>query len=79
MRAKTQTHVEYEVFKAILDSDYIAEIMEDIKQDLVPHGDSIANKRFEEGVRSAAALINNLMERRKHRLPAEHLDYTKKV
>ena len=33
MRAKTQTHVEYEVFKAIIDSDYIAEVMEDVYDD----------------------------------------------
>lgn len=79
MRAKTQTHVEYEVFKAILDSDFIGEILEDVKMDLVPSNDSVAEKRFEEGVKSAASFIHNLMERRKHRLPNNHPDYHRKV
>jgi hypothetical protein len=78
MRAKTQIHVEYEVFKAILDSDYIGEVMCDVKDELVPPNDEIALKRFEEGVKSAAQLIHNLLERRIHRLPTEHADYTQK-
>ena len=79
MRAKTQTHVEYEVFKCIIDSDYIAEVVADLKMDLVPTNDKVAEKRFAEGVKSAAQLIMNLMERRIHRLPSEHPDYKLKV
>jgi hypothetical protein len=79
MRAKTQTHVEYEVFKSIMDSDYLAEIVADLKMDLVPPKDKVAEKRFDEGVKGAAKLIMNLMERRIHRLPADHPDYQVKV
>jgi len=75
MRAKTVTHVEYEVFNAILDSDLIAEAVNELKLELVPNGDKIAQKRFEEGVKSAAQYIENLADRRKHRLPQEHEDY----
>ena len=75
MRAKTKTHVEYEVFKAILDSNYIAEVIEDVQLGMVPAEDAVAKKRFEEGVKSAAQLITNLMERRVHRLPEEHPDF----
>lgn len=78
MRAKTQTHVEYEVFKAIIDSDYIAEVMEDVRLEMVPANDEVASKRFNEGVKSAAQLIMNLMERRVHRLPQDHEDYQQK-
>mgnify|MGYP003653924275 CR=1 FL=1 len=79
MRAKTQIHVEYEVFKAILDSEFIGELLNDVNDELVPPNDVIALNRFQEGVKSAALLINNLMERRLHRLPNEHPDYVEKV
>ncbi len=79
MRVKTQIHVEYEVFKALLDSDYIGEVMVDVKNELVPNNDEIALKRFNEGVKSAAKLIHNLMERRIHRLPQDHPDFHEKV
>ena len=68
MRAKTKIQVEYEVFKAILDSEHIAEVVEDVKMEMVPSNDEIAQKRFDEGVKSAAQLIANLMQRRIHRL-----------
>ena len=48
MRAKSVVHVEYEVFKRILDSEIIAESLEDIRMDLVPTNDSVAEKRFDE-------------------------------
>jgi hypothetical protein len=76
MRAKTVTHVEYEVFNAILDSELIAETINELKMELVPEGDNVAKKRFEDGVKSAAQYIDNLAQRRKHRLPQEHQDYT---
>ncbi len=46
MRAKTVTHVEYEVFNAILDSNLIAETVNELKMELVPEGDKVAKKRF---------------------------------
>ena len=46
MRAKSVVHVEYEVFKAILDSELIGEAVSDIHLDLVPTGDKVAEKRF---------------------------------
>jgi hypothetical protein len=75
MRAKSVVHVEYEVFKSILDSEIIAETIEDIKGELVPENDKVAEKRFNEGVKSASKYILNLLERRKHRLPEEHTDF----
>jgi hypothetical protein len=78
LRAKTQVHVEYEVFKAILDSEAIGELIEDLKLELVPSGDKVAAKRFNEGVKSASSFIHNLLERRIHRLPEKHIDYKKK-
>jgi hypothetical protein len=75
MRAKSVIHVEYEVFKAILDSELIGEAVSDIRLELVPEGDAVAEKRFNEGVKGASQYILNLLERRKHRLPEEHEDF----
>jgi len=75
MRAKTVPHVEYEIFRYILDNIDITEV----KEQMCPVGDSVAEKRFEQGVASAAKLIQNLCVRRKHRLPTDHLDYEVKA
>lgn len=71
MRAKTIPHVEYEILKHILAEVDIA----DVKLEMVPNGDAIALRRFEQGALSCLGLLNNLMERRLHRLPKEHGDY----
>ena len=78
MRASTQVQVEYELFKAILDSEAIAEVIEDVKELVVPQGDRIAEKRFNEGIKSGAKFIENLRIRRLHRLPENHDDYVSK-
>ena len=78
MRAKTQVHVEYELFKAILDSEEIAEVIEGVRELVVPQGDAIAERRFNDGIKSGAQYIDNLMARRVHRLPDDHDDYEPK-
>ena len=71
MRAKTIPHVEYEILKYIL-----AEVdISDVELEMVPNGDEVALTRFNNGARSCLKLLNNLMERRLHRLPKEHRDY----
>lgn len=71
MRAKTIPHVEYEILKYIL-----AEVdISDVELEMVPNGDEVALTRFNNGARSCLKLLNNLMERRLHRLPEEHDDY----
>ena len=74
MRAKTIPHVEYEIFNNLLDTVDITAV----KQSLVPRGDKVAEERFEKGFESAAKLINNLCERRLHRLPKQHRDYVER-
>lgn len=78
MRAKSVPHVEYEVFNALLDSDIIAEVVAQVKTMMVPAEDSVAEKRFDEGVKNAAQYILNLAERRLHRLPEDHPEYQQK-
>ena len=74
MRAKTIPHVEYEIFNHVLDTVDI----EPLRRRLCPAGDTVAKERFEKGFESAAKLINNLCERRLHRLPEQHPDYKEK-
>lgn len=74
MRAKTVTHVEYEVFNLILAEIDVGEL----RDEMVPRGDRVADKRFSDGVASAARLIQNLIDRRTHRLPKNHPDYKEK-
>ena len=74
MRARTIPHVEYETLNWIL---YNIE-MDDLQREMVPTGDKIAQDRFDKGVASVAKLINNMIQRRLHKLPAEHPDYVVK-
>ena len=71
MRAATIPHVEYEIFQLILEEIDISML----KEQMCPAGDKAAHARFEKGAASAANLIQNLIERRKHKLPHDHLDY----
>jgi hypothetical protein len=79
LRAKTVTHVEYEVLNAIMDDEVIAETLESLKASLVPDpSDEVAERRFNDGVKNVAKLVLNMAERRLHRLPPEHPDYQAK-
>ena len=71
MRAKTVPHVEYEIFQHILDEIDITMV----KEQMVPSGDTVAEDRFNKGAESAAKFIQNLIDRRLHRLPKNHGDY----
>jgi AAA+ ATPase superfamily predicted ATPase len=76
MRAKTTTHVEYEICKAILNSEELGLVIEEVKAEMVPEGDSIAEKRFNNGTQSLSQLLQNIVDRRLHRIPKNHQDYT---
>lgn len=78
MRAKSVVHVEYEVLNAILDSDIIADVVAELREQMVPTGDGVADRRFVDGVKKASQLIQNLADRRTHRLPEDHPDYDPK-
>ena len=71
MRAKTIPHVEYEIFLHVMNEiDILA-----VKESMCPKGDKHAEERFNKGAKSAKQLIQNLIDRRKHRLPEDHMDY----
>jgi len=69
MRAKTVPHVEYEILKHIIENIDIFEVKEKMVND------EHSEKRFEKGATNVAQLIQNLADRRTHRLPKDHVDY----
>tara|TARA_R100000951_G_scaffold15724_1_gene12392 strand:+ start:1515 stop:1736 length:222 start_codon:yes stop_codon:yes gene_type:complete len=69
VRAKTVPHVEYEILKHIIEKLDILEVKERMVND--EHSEI----RFDKGAASVARLIQNLADRRTHRLPKEHVDY----
>ncbi len=69
MRAKTVPHVEYEILKHIIENIDIFEVKEKMVKD------EHSAKRFEKGATNVAQLIQNLADRRTHRLPKDHVDY----
>tara|TARA_R110002167_G_scaffold65864_17_gene186486 strand:+ start:6251 stop:6493 length:243 start_codon:yes stop_codon:yes gene_type:complete len=75
MRAKTTTHVEYEICKAILNSKELGLVIEEVKIEMVPEGDEVAEKRFNSGTQSLSQLLQNIVDRRLHRIPKNHQDY----
>ena len=78
MRAKTTVHVEYEILKAILQSKEIGMVVERVKANMVPINDEVAENRFNQGIASAGQFIRNMVDRRRHRIPAHHPDYQEK-
>ena len=72
-RAASQFHVEFCIFRHILNEIDLTELKEKMVVD------DVSEKRFEKGAESAANYIANLRDRRKHRLPKNHVDYEAKV
>lgn len=72
MRAKTVTHVEYEILKEVLNNIPLDEVETNMVND------TVTEKRFTTAAKNVAVLIHNLMTRRKHRLPHTHKDYKQK-
>lgn len=73
MRAKTVTHVEYEILVHILDDIEI----QDVYELMVTDGHS--QKRWDKGMKNVFNLLNNLAHRRLHKIPQEHPDYKEKI
>lgn len=68
MKIGTITEAEYEILKAIINKVDFKDLRDKI-------GDSVSLKRFDKGAENVANLINNLKNRRIHRLPRSHPDY----
>ena len=71
-RARSITHVEYRLLQQVLNNIDVASV-----RDLMVD-DSVTEKRFQTAGKNVASLIKNLIDRRLHRLPEDHPDYTPK-
>ena len=70
-RARSTVHVEYELIKYI--GTRIG--LDDLMHQMIPDGDTVAEKRFQTGAENICRYLENMADRRKHRLPKNHSDY----
>jgi hypothetical protein len=71
-RARNIPEVEYELLKHLLSSVNITPL------EAAMATDDHSRKRFATGVKNIIGLLDNMAERRVHRLPKEHADYKPK-
>jgi hypothetical protein len=72
-RAASVSHVEYEVISLLRDNIDLASLKETMATD------DVAEKRWATGVTNVCTLLDNMCDRRTHKLPKEHADYQEKV
>ena len=70
-RARSVAHVEYEILQWVGDRAWLDGLM----AEMVPKGDKVAEKRFRKGAENICRYLENMMERRRHKLPKDHEDY----
>jgi hypothetical protein len=70
-RAASTTHVEYELLQFIGRNLYI----DDLMGQMIPQDDEVAAKRFKKGAENICKYLENMAERRLHKLPKNHPDY----
>jgi len=73
-RARSVAHVEYELLNFIGERLYV----DDLMQQMIPEGDEVAKKRFDKGATNISTYLKNMMKRRRHKLPKNHVDYREK-
>lgn len=73
MRAASVKHVEYEILKGILITDFDDLNIDHL--DLIGGiGDAVATKRFEGAAKNLRNILDNMMEKRLKHLPDSHPD-----
>ena len=73
-RAVSIPHAEYEIIWAMLLTEEFA--LAELIEDMAP--DEVSEKRFQQAARNVKQMMLNMAQRRTHRLPEDHLDYTPK-
>mgnify|MGYP003126626176 FL=1 len=71
-RAASVTHSEYEILKFITEEIDLRTLEKKMALDRV------SKERFGKAGKSVLQLITNMMERRRHKLPLNHVDYKEK-
>jgi len=73
-RATSIPHAEYEIIWAMLLTEEFA--LAELIEDMAP--DKVSEKRLKQAARNVKQMMLNMAQRRTHRLPEDHLDYTPK-
>jgi hypothetical protein len=73
MRAVSVSHVEYEILRTLLENVDVSDVKDDVAVD------EVSEKRFVQAGKNVMQLVENLAERRRHKLPESHVDYQEKV
>ena len=71
-KAASVTHVEYAVLEALKNEVDLTDIHN------VLAVDKVSKERFDKGATNILNLIQNMMDRRTHKLPKDHVDYKEK-
>lgn len=71
-RATSVAHAEYEILRVVTDEIDLRTLRKAMAID------KVSKKRFDKGAANAAQLIQNMMDRRMHKLPKDHVDYREK-
>ena len=73
-RAASIPHAEYEIIWALLLTEEFA--LDELIDDMAP--DKVSEKRLKQAAHNVVQMMKNMAQRRTHRLPEDHLDYTPK-
>ena len=73
-RAASITHAEYEIIWALLLAEEVG--LAELIEDMAP--DEVSEKRIKQAAHNVRQMMQNMAQRRTHRLPEDHLDYTPK-
>jgi len=71
-KAASVSHVEYMILECLKNEVDLSDVQADMAID------AVSKKRFDKGGQNVLGLIQNMMDRRKHKLPKDHIDYTEK-
>tara|TARA_R100000988_G_scaffold46988_1_gene23110 strand:- start:637 stop:885 length:249 start_codon:yes stop_codon:yes gene_type:complete len=71
-KAASVTHVEYAVLETLKNEVDLTDIHN------VLAVDKVSKERFDKGATNILNLIQNMMDRRTHKLPKDHVDYKEK-
>jgi hypothetical protein len=73
-RAKSIDHAEFALLQHLLDTvDLIG-----LESRMVPDGDTVAKNRFDKACENVCKLLENMSDRRRHKLPSDHPHYKAK-
>jgi len=78
-RAASIDHAEYEILRVLIDDIDLRRLRQSMcPDDKDTKKKETAENRFDKAAANVAVLIQNMMDRRAHKLPKNHVDYKEK-